>query len=272
MNTILLAVLLVGGLGLIAGLILAVASVLMAVPKDEKAEALRVQLPGANCGACGYSGCDGYADAMANKGEKVGLCSPGGAEVAEATARLLGVDGEAVSYKTALVRCGGCEDVTTRKLEYHGIPSCRAAAQFYGGNWRCNFGCLGYGDCVSVCEYEAICVKDGLARVDPTVCRGCTKCVTACPKGLIAMQDSRVIGVVRCSNHDKGAETRAACKVGCIGCGKCVRMCEYGAVSVTDNLASIDPDKCVGCGKCAENCPVHCITITMPANAAEACE
>ena len=271
MNPIVLAVLLVGGLGLIAGLILAIASVLMAVPKDEKVEALRDLLPGANCGACGYSGCDGYADAMANKGEKVGLCSPGGVAVAEATARLLGVTGGEVAHKTAMVRCGGCEEFTARKLDYHGIPSCRAAAQFYGGNWLCNSGCLGYGDCVSVCEYQAVSVKDGLARVDPTVCRGCTKCVSACPKGLIAMYDSHVLGVVRCSSHDKGAATRAACKVGCIGCGKCVKVCEYGAVSVTDNLASIDPEKCVGCGQCAENCPVHCITIKMPVNAEEVC-
>lgn len=265
MNPILFAILLVGGLGLLAGLILAIASILMAVPVDEKAQALREKLPGINCGACGYSGCDGYASAMANDGAPVGLCSPGGAAVAQATGELLGVSGK-VEIKTALVRCGGCEEFTARKLDYHGIPSCRAATQFYGGNWQCNFGCLGYGDCVAVCEYEAITVKDGLAHVDPTICRGCTKCVTACPKGLIAMYDSNVHGVVRCSSHDKGAVTRTACKVGCIGCGKCVKVCEHDAIVVTDSLASIDPDKCVGCGKCAENCPVHCITIYMPAS------
>lgn len=271
MNSILIAVLLVAALGLVFGLILAVASVLMAVPKDEKAEALLDLLPGANCGACGYSGCEGYAKAMANDGEKVGLCSPGGVAVAEATARLLGVEGGEVAHKTAMVRCGGCEEFTARKLDYHGIPSCRAAAQFYGGNWQCNYGCLGYGDCVAVCEYEAITVKDGLAHVDSTICRGCTKCVTACPKGLITMFDSNVHGVVRCSSHDKGAATRTACKVGCIGCGKCVKVCEHGAITVTDSLASIDPDKCVGCGKCAENCPIHCITIYMSADAEPVC-
>ena len=126
---ILTAVLILAALGLLAGLILAVASILMAVPKDEKAEALCELLPGANCGACGYSGCAGYADAMANHGAKVGLCSPGGEAVAKATGEILGVSGE-VTRNTALVRCGGCEEFTARKLEYHGLPSCRAATQF----------------------------------------------------------------------------------------------------------------------------------------------
>lgn len=257
---ILTAVLLLAALGLIAGLILAIASILMAVPKDEKAEALCELLPGANCGACGYSGCAGYADAMANHGEKVGLCSPGGEAVAKATGELLGVSGE-VERITALVRCGGCEDVTARKLEYHGLPSCRAATQFYGGDWLCNYGCLGYGDCVKACEYGAISVENGLARVDASLCRGCTKCVSACPKKLIVMAGGATRGVVRCSSHDKGPKTRAACKVGCIGCGKCVKVCEHDAVQVTNYLSNIDPKKCIGCGKCAEACPVHCITL-----------
>ncbi len=257
---ILTAVLLLAALGLLAGLILAVASILMAVPKDEKAEALCDLLPGANCGACGYSGCAGYADAMANHGAKVGLCSPGGEAVAKATGEFLGVSGD-VERKTALVRCAGCDDVTARKLEYHGLKSCRAATQFYGGDWLCNYGCLGYGDCVAACEYGAISVKDGLAYVDASLCRGCTKCVSACPKKLIVMAGSATRSVVRCSSRDKGPKTRAACKVGCLGCGKCTKVCEHDAVQVTNFLASIDPDKCVGCGKCAEACPVHCITL-----------
>lgn len=260
MNPILLAVLLLAGLGLGAGLILAIASILMAVPKDEKAEALCELLPGANCGACGYSGCAGYADAMANHGAKVGLCSPGGEAVAKATGEFLGVSGD-VERLTALVRCGGCEDFTARKLEYHGLESCRAATQFYGGHWLCNYGCLGYGDCVSACEYGAVSVENGLARVDASLCRGCTKCVAACPRKLIVMTGGATRGFVRCSNHDKGAKTRAACKVGCIGCGKCVKVCEHDAAQVTNCLSSIDPEKCVGCGKCVEACPMNCITL-----------
>lgn len=124
MNPIMLAILIVAGVGLVAGLVLAVASVVMAVPRDEKVEAVRDALPGANCGACGYSGCDGYAHALVHEGAKVGLCSPGGAETAEKTSTLLGVSGT-VEVKTAMVRCGGCEAHTARKLDYHGIPSLR---------------------------------------------------------------------------------------------------------------------------------------------------
>jgi Na+-translocating ferredoxin:NAD+ oxidoreductase RNF subunit RnfB len=255
-----LAVLLVAALGLIAGLILAIASMIMAVPVDEKAKAVRELLPGVNCGACGYSSCDAYADALANHGAQVGLCSPGGAAVAKATGEFLGVEGKA-AVKTALVRCGGCEEFTKRKLEYHGVPSCAAAMQFYGGDWLCQYGCLGYGDCVAACDYGAVTVEEGLARVDPSLCRGCTKCVAACPKNLIVMHDGSAKGVVRCSSHDKGAVTRKACAVGCIGCGKCTKVCQYDAIHVKDFLATINTETCVGCGRCAEVCPTQCISV-----------
>ncbi|MCI9414587.1 MAG: RnfABCDGE type electron transport complex subunit B [Clostridiales bacterium] len=261
MNPILLAVLIVAGLGLAAGLVLAVASVVMAVPRDEKTEALRACLPGANCGACGYSGCDGYAKAMAHEGAKVGLCSPGGEQVAAATAELLGVSGSDLVAQTALVRCGGCEEFTARKLRYEGIPTCAAANQFYGGDWLCNYGCLGYGDCRTACEYGAIKVENGLSRIDPALCRGCGLCVKACPKSLITLLPGGTKGVVRCSSHEKGALVRKACKVGCIGCMKCTKACQYDAIHVEKFLASIDPEKCVGCGACAETCPTGCITI-----------
>lgn len=257
---ILFPILILAGLGLLAGLILAVASVLMAVPRDEKVEALRDLLPGANCGACGYSGCDGYANAMVHEGAKVGLCSPGGAKVAEATGAFLGVSGD-LEIKTALVRCGGCLDVTARKLSYRGQPSCKAASQFYGGDWLCNSGCLGYGDCVKACEFDAIHVENGLARVDPALCRACGLCAKACPKHLIVLVPGSTRGVVRCSSHEKGAAVRKACKAGCIGCMKCQKVCPNDAIHVENCLASIDPEKCTGCGECAAVCPSHCISV-----------
>lgn len=261
MNTILLAILIVAGLGLAAGLVLAVASVLMAVPRDERAEQLRDALPGANCGACGYSGCDGYAKAMASGDAPVGLCSPGGAAVAEATAALLGVESDGVETMTALVRCGGCEAVTARKLVYKGLDSCAAANQFYGGDWLCNYGCLGHGDCRAACPYDAISIQDGLAHIDASLCRGCGLCAKACPKGLIELVPGGARGVVRCRSHEKGAVVRKACSKGCIGCMKCTKVCEYDAIHVKDHLAEIDQEKCVGCGACAETCPVQCITV-----------
>lgn len=197
---------------------------------------------------------------MVHEGAKVGLCSPGGAKVAEATGALLGVSGE-VEVKTALVRCGGCLDVTARKLNYRGLPSCKAAAQFYGGDWLCGAGCLGYGDCVDACEFDAIHVENGLARVDPSLCRACGLCVKACPKHLIALVPGATKGVVRCSSHEKGAAVRKACKAGCIGCMKCTKVCAYDAIHVENFLASIDPEKCVGCGECAAACPSQCISV-----------
>ncbi|MDD2417769.1 MAG: RnfABCDGE type electron transport complex subunit B [Oscillospiraceae bacterium] len=261
MTSILTAVGILAALGLGAGLILAVASAVMAVPRDEKVELLREVLPGVNCGACGYSGCDGYAEAMAHDGAKVGLCSPGGAETAEKTSEILGVKNSGVETITALIRCGGCEEHTTRKLEYRGHPTCAAASQFYGGDLSCSYGCLGYGDCASACEYGAITIENRLARIDRSLCTGCTKCTVACPKALIIMAQDEARGVVRCMNRDKGGVTRKVCSVGCIGCMKCTKVCEYDAIHVNNFLAEIDFEKCVGCGACADNCPVDCITI-----------
>ena len=261
MNGIVLAVLLVGGIGLIAGVGLAIASIVMAVPRDEKADAVEELLPGANCGACGYSGCAGYAAALAKGEAKPGQCSPGGKEVADKVAALLGVAGGDVEYKTALVHCMGSYDNTTDKMIYQGQKSCAAAAQIFGGVGRCPYGCMGLGDCAAVCEYGAITVCNGVACIDPAKCRGCSKCVAACPKHLISFVPMRSQAVVRCSNCDKGGETRKVCKVGCIGCMRCVKACEQGAVTVTNFLAKVDPVKCTNCGKCREVCPQGCITL-----------
>ena len=261
MNAVLLAVGVVAGLALLAGLVLAVASVLMAVPRDEKVEAVRAVLPGANCGACGYSGCDGYAQAMVHEGARVGLCSPGGAEVAAATADLLGVEGS-LEEKVAIVRCGGCEEFAARKLEYRGLPSCKAAAQLYGGDLACQYGCLGYGDCAVACEYNAIVVENGLARIDPESCRACGLCLRACPKGIISLMPKHTKAVVRCSNHDKGAVVRKVCQVGCIACTRCVKACPVHAIRMEENLAVINPEICTGCGECGKVCPTGCITVS----------
>ena len=263
MNEILLPVLIVAGIGLLCGLGLAIASIVMAVPKDEKAEAIEEILPGANCGACGYSGCAGYAKALSSGEAPVGLCSPGGAAVAAATAELLGVAAGEVEYKTALVHCMGSHDNTTDRMKYQGIGSCAAAVQLYGGISSCSFGCMGLGDCAAVCEYDAIKVCNGVASIDPTRCKGCSKCVQACPKHLISFVPLKPQAVVRCSNCDKGGVTRKLCKVGCIGCMKCVKACESGAVTVNQFKASVDPAKCTACGKCVEVCPQDCIRMCL---------
>lgn len=262
MNDILLPILIVAGIGLLAGIGLAVASIVFAVPKDERAEKITEMLPGANCGACGYSGCSGYAAALSKGEAKPGLCAPGGEAVAAEISEFLGMAASAMEKKVAMVHCMGSYDVTSDKMEYQGIQSCSAAALLAGGITSCQFGCMGLGDCASVCPYGAIEVCNGMARVDPKQCRACSMCVAACPKGLISLVPYKKQAVVLCSNCDKGAATMKVCKVGCIGCKKCEKTCEYGAIHVENFHAVVDPEKCTGCGACAEACPRHIITMT----------
>lgn len=261
MNEIILAVAIIAGIGLIAGLGLAIASVVMAVPKDEKAEKLQEVLPGANCGACGFSGCAGYAAAMSKGEAKPGLCSPGGEECANTCAELLGVAAESGEKKTAVVMCMGSGDNTSKKLEYQGIGSCKAAAQLHNGGGACPFGCIGLGDCAAACEYDAITVCNGAAIVNSEKCKACGACVKACPHGLIELVPLKSSAIVRCSNKDKGALTRNACKTGCIGCMMCVKACEHDAVKVVDFNAVVDYSKCTGCGKCVDACKIGCIKL-----------
>lgn len=260
--SILSPILIVGVIGLLAGVILAIASIVMAVPKDEKAEAIEEVLPGANCGACGYSGCSGYAAALAKGEAKTGLCSPGGQAVAEACAEILGGGPVTVERKSAVVRCQGSFDNTTDKMIYAGIPSCAASAALAGGVSSCRYGCMGLGDCAAACEYGAVQVVNGAARIDPAKCRACGKCVTACPKGLIELIPlKKRQAIVRCQNCDKGRDVMSVCKVGCIGCMKCQKVCKFEAVTVENSLARIDPAKCVGCGLCVRECPRQIITL-----------
>ena len=261
MNQILLAIFIVAGIGLIAGLGLAIASIVMAVPKDEKAEAIQEILPGANCGACGYSGCAGYASALAKGEAENGLCAPGGQAVAEQVAGLLGIDAGQVQKQSAFVHCLGSYDHTSQRMDYQGISSCAAAAQLFGGTGECSYGCIGLGDCAAVCEYDAVHVCNGVASIDPSRCRGCSQCVTACPKGLISLAPVKRQAMVRCSNCDKGGEARKACVTACIGCMRCVKECPVGAVEVKNFLARVNPETCTGCGKCVEVCKPGCLTL-----------
>lgn len=255
-------ILIVGIIGLLAGVILAVASIVMAVPKDEKAEALEEILPGANCGACGYSGCSGYAAALSKGEAQPGLCSPGGPAVAKKCAEILGGGDVEMEIKAAIVRCMGSYDNTSDKLIYDGIEGCNAAILLAGGSSSCLSGCMGLGDCVKACEYGAVEVCNGVAKIDPALCKACGKCVSACPKGLIALAPVKKQAVVRCSNCDKGKAVMDVCKVGCISCTKCVKTCPQGAIAMVNGCAQVDPHKCTGCGLCVEACPRHVITLT----------
>ena len=257
---ILIPVLISFAIAIVCGVILTVSSRLFAVKEDEKFGKIRDCLPGANCGACGYSGCDGYAKALSDGATDVtNACVPGGDSTAREIAEILGVEAEDVVEKVAYVACNGNCDAAPRKYEYHGQMSCRTANMSYNGDKHCTYACLGYGDCVNVCPQNAISVENGVAKVDPLLCIGCGMCTRVCPNHVIHLVEDKVRVAVLCSNHDKGAVTRKVCTNGCIGCAKCQKTCKHDAIHVEHNLALIDYEKCVGCGECASACPVHCI-------------
>lgn len=259
---ILTALLVVAATGLIAGVLLVLASHFFAVKVDEKFSEIRNCLPGANCGACGFAGCDGYAQALAEGKVKANLCIPGALDVVEKISAILGVEveeGELKVESVAMVKCNGTCDAAPRKAIYDGVSSCRSQHMLYGGEIACRLGCLGCGDCAKECPMDAISICNGIAHVDSEVCIGCGVCVKTCPKGIISLIPRASKQVVICSNTEKGAIARKNCKNACIGCKKCETGCPSDAIKVVNNLAVIDYDKCTACGLCVENCPVKCI-------------
>ncbi len=257
---ILIPTILLGVIALVCAVLLTLSVRFFGIKEDENAIAIRECLPGANCGACGYTGCDGYAKALAEGTEtKTNLCIPGGDKTAVNIAAVLGVEAEDVVEQVAYVACNGNCNATERKYDYKGYKSCVAANLLYNGDKTCNYACLGYGDCTRVCPRDAIHVENGIAAVDPQKCIGCGMCVRECPNHIIKLVNDTVKVVVQCSNHEKGAVTRKLCINGCIGCMKCQKACPHGAVKVENNLATIDYSLCTGCKACVEVCPVHCI-------------
>lgn len=260
MTEILTAVIPVVIIGIICAAVLVVASKIMAVKEDERFPAVRECLPGANCGACGYAGCDGYAKALVeDESTPTNLCTPGGATVAKQLSEALGVEFTEVARQVAVIHCYGDCEHTKDQVDYRGMESCSAANLLFGGKGECIYGCLGMGDCRKVCPQDAICIENGIAHIRQSLCIGCGLCAKTCPNGLISMMTDKVQAVVSCSNIDKGALTRKVCSNGCIGCRKCVKVCPGGAIDVVNNVAVIDGDKCTGCGECAANCTTNCI-------------
>lgn len=247
--------------GVLCALLLTVSSSVFGVQEDERAQQLRDALPGANCGACGFSGCDGYAKALSEgKTLKTNLCVPGGDGTAKELASIMGLAPEDVVERVAYVACNGLCRPEEKKYDYDGLKTCRAANMSYSGDNFCTFACLGYGDCIKVCPRDAISINEnGVARIDPIKCIGCGLCVKECPNGIIHLIRDTARVAVTCNNHYKGAQVRQYCKNGCIACEKCEKACPVGAITVKDNLATIDYDKCINCGACREACPVKCI-------------
>ncbi|MCD8303402.1 MAG: Fe-S cluster domain-containing protein [Prevotellaceae bacterium] len=269
MNVILIAVIVLAAIGLVASAVLYLVSKRFAVREDPRIAQVAALLPQANCGGCGYPGCQGFATACvkaADKGSLEGyLCPVGGGEVMTKVADALGMTVEQTAPRLAVVRCNGTCENRPRLAEYDGRRSCHIVQMTGMGETGCPWGCLGCGDCVAACQFGALRMNEetGLPEVDESLCTACGACQKACPRGIIELRLAGPKGrrmVVLCNNKDKGAVANKVCKASCIGCGKCVKVCDkFEAITLDKNLAYIDASKCRLCRKCEQECPRHVI-------------
>lgn len=253
-------------LGVLSALVLYFVARKFEVFEDPRIGVAESMLPGANCGGCGFPGCRSLAEALVARGDDIsGLyCPAGGAETMAAVATYLGKAAPEKETTVAEVRCGGSCAKRPHTNTYDGAASCAVVASLYGGETACTYGCIGKGDCVVVCAFDAIHIdpETGLPDVDESKCTACGACVKACPKLLIELrrQGARNHHVyVACRNMDKGSVARKVCEVACIACGKCVKVCAFDAITIENNLAYIDPNKCKLCRKCVLECPTGAI-------------
>lgn len=239
MNNIVIPVTVLSILGILFALILAFASKVFFVKVDERVEMVRGELPGANCGACGYPGCDGLAKAIAEGKAKVTACPVGGAELVARLSRLLGTEAGEVTRMVACVMCQGDKDLAKEKYIYTGIRDCRVNNSMQGGSKTCAYGCLGCGTCQDVCAFNAIDMVNGLAVVNRENCTSCNKCIDICPKNLIELIPYEQEVMVKCKSFAAGNVVKNACQVGCIGCKMCSRVYPE-AFTIENNLAVLN--------------------------------
>ncbi len=273
-DVIILSIVILGVIGLIAAVILYFVAQKFKVDEDERIGQIVEVLPGANCGGCGFPGCQGFATACTKGTSLEGkFCPVGGTPVMTKVAAIMGMEVCETEPKVAVVRCNGTCANRPKNNTYDGAKSCKIAASHYSGETGCGFGCLGLGDCVAVCTSNAIKVnpETGIVEVDENSCTGCGACAKACPKGVIELRNKGPKGkrvYVGCVNKDKGAVAKKACAAACIGCGKCAKTCPFEAITVENNVAYIDFTKCKMCRKCVVACPTGAIkdvNFPMPA-------
>lgn len=259
-NGIIIAVVVIGLLGLLVGVFLGIAAIKLRIYVDPKQEEVLNALPGNNCGGCGYAGCAQMAEAIAKGQAPVGGCPVGGDKVAANIAKIMGESATTSRRQVAFVKCNGTCENASKDYDYSGMTDCNMA-MFVPGNGpkSCNFGCMGFGTCVKACPFDAINIINGIAHVDEDKCKACGKCVAACPKQIIELVYADSKQRVACASHDKGPDAMKKCKSACIGCGICKKNCQSQAIEVEGFLAHIDYDKCVNCGVCKEKCPKKAI-------------
>ncbi|MFP4140325.1 MAG: RnfABCDGE type electron transport complex subunit B [Planctomycetota bacterium] len=261
--TIILAAVAMLGLAVAMAWVLGWANRAFHVEVDPRIDEVNEVLPGANCGGCGYVGCGEYAEAVVTGDAPPDACPVGGAECANQIATILGVElGEALPYRP-VVHCGATTEQRLKRHDYGGERTC-AAANLVSGVQGCTYGCLGFGDCETICPYDAIHVIDGLATVDYDKCIGCGKCEKVCPRHIISMvpfKQEQML-VIKCSNKDFGKDVKAVCEVGCLGCKACTRVLD-GLLEMKNNLPQVDyeqytadEDAVEKIGQAIEKCPM----------------
>lgn len=255
---IITSILILAVLGFAVAILLGFASKIFYVEEDAKVEAVLEALPGANCGGCGYAGCEGYATAVVNAPNvAANLCVAGGAKTAAQVGELTG---KAVTESDPLISFRRCDKISgkvQKRYTYQGLPSCAAAATLAQGSDVCAHSCLGFGDCVVACPFDALYLKDGIVCVRENICTGCGKCTQTCPRNILELIPRRARVAVRCSTRDKLRAVMDVCLVGCIQCGKCIKTCPAGAISFQDNRIHIDQQKCLAYG---DECELACVT------------
>ena len=267
MTVLLSTILTLSLLGILAAVVLYFVAQKFKVEEDPRIDEVEKMLPGANCGGCGFAGCRGMADALVKNDDISALfCPVGGGDTMKGIAAYLGKAAPEKEPMVATVRCGGVCDKRPRTNTFDGAKSCAVASSLYVGETACAYGCLGYGDCVAACAFDAIHInpETGIAEVDAEKCTACGACVKACPKKIIELRKKWPKGravYVGCVSKDKGAVVMKACKAGCIGFGKCEKVCAFGAITIENNLAYIDSQKCKLCRKCVNECPTGAIKL-----------
>lgn len=275
MSYLLLAVVVLGAIALVSSVVLYVCSRKFAVKEDGRIARVAAVLPQANCGGCGFAGCNGLAAALvkgADQGSIDGLrCPVGGDAAMSQITSILGLAATQSEPKVAVVRCSGTCDMRTQIVQYTGLRTCLAMNMCGVGETACGYGCLGGGDCEQVCQFGAIKINPatGMPEVDEAKCTACGACAKACPRHSIELRNrgprSRRV-FVSCMNRDRGPAAMKACQLSCIGCGKCQKECKFDAITIENNLAYIDYTKCKLCRKCEKACPRHAIkAINFPA-------